>query len=191
MTFIEIITQQKPIGSQQQMRQKMAHSNFSKALNQVDFEESNLYESEFNEDVNDCNFMNAKLAGSTFRKNIKGFSCFSGADLNGVHFYGECDHTVLFIGSNISPDDTKSLGGIQTVSQLEKGLREGQYTQDQIDTLYKLLSLAYQQVGEALETFAKTQYHINDNHLDHIHLAMEIVKKHMSSNPQDLYSIKI
>jgi hypothetical protein len=190
MTFIEIITQQQK-NSQQHVRQKMAHSIFNKALNQVDFEESNLYESEFNEDVKDCNFINAKLAGSTFRKNIKGFSCFSGADVNGVQFYGKCDNTVVFIGSNISSDDTKGLGGIQTVAQLEKSLRDGKYTQDQIDTLYKLLKLAYRQVEEALQTFAKMQYHINENHLDHIHLAMEIVQKYMSANPQDLASLKI
>ncbi|HHT0595027.1 TPA: pentapeptide repeat-containing protein [Legionella anisa] len=152
----------------------LSESTFSKLISKVDFQQANLFHTVFEQEINDCNFINASLGHAEFKGKIKGFTCFSGSNLDGAQFYGDCADTVIFIGAKINPQN-RPKGGIQTVEELKNAIKDEKYTKDELLILHEVLKFAHIEVGNALKVFTTLPYHINENHLDHLFQAIAAV----------------
>ncbi len=159
-----------------------SQNTFNKRVSCTDFQRSDLSNVLFNDEVSDCSFINARLHKTAFNARVTGFTCFSGADFNGVEFSADCDNTVIFIGSNLSEQAIRPTGGIQTVDNLKTALNAGQYTDVQVEKLHSIFSLACIEVEESLDVFSGMRYHLNENHYDHINQAKETLEEYMQNN---------
>lgn len=182
--YLEIIESSSRMNKNHVLVKEDMSSKTLEDVSDFDFQGSFMNNAIFNGNITSCNFINTGLGGARFNCTLSGFSIFSGANLKNASFEGKCDHTVIFLGCNIDPDNKPS-GGIQSLEDLIEFLDDNTFSEDEIKTLHDLLIYAYKQVKDMYDTINistnnEYEYHINESHIDCMYGAINLLKESMN-----------